>query len=466
MVVVERDKPQGLILWANQRARQCCIYPGMRYAMGLSLSGELRGGVVAKFEIDEAVRLIAERLWQFSPQIEPSDTEPGVVWLDASGLQFIFPSLETWAVRIRDCLREMGYSAIVAVGFSRFGSYATARASQKNRIFTTAEEEHAEVARVPLVRLHLEPRLIETLFKLGIETLGGFIALPAAGLVRRFGAEAGKLHGLARGEGWDPLSPTKLREPNEARRGLDYPENDSDRLLAVLALLLQSLLGELVEHHEQLAALRFTLKLDNGSEHQEEITPAAPTLAANDILALCRLRLETLNLDAGVVEVQALAVGVARSEQQDFLFAEMSALRFEAAEKALAKIRAEFGTESVVYAQLHDGHMPEARYSWEPLQHLGSPKPSPALIRPLVRRIYHPPIALPYREHREPDGWLVAGLAEGPVEEVIGPHHLNGGWWLGEVTREYYDVRTRSGRWLSIYYDRKRRRWFLQGETQ
>ena len=61
---------------------------------------------------------------------------------------------------------------------------------------------------------------------------------------------------------------------------------------------------------------------------------------------------------------------------------------------------------------------------------------------------------------------LVAGVADGPVEEVIGPHFINGGWWMRELTRAYYYVRTRSGRWLWIYHDQKRRRWYLQGEVQ
>ena len=54
----------------------------------------------------------------------------------------------------------------------------------------------------------------------------------------------------------------------------------------------------------------------------------------------------------------------------------------------------------------------------------------------------------------------------GPVEEVIGPHVVSGGWWIREISRDYYYVRTRSGRWLWIYNDRRRRRWFLQGEVE
>lgn len=466
VVVVDRDKPQGIILWANERAQASRILPGLRYAAGLSLSGELCGGAVAEMEIVEAVEQITQRLWRFSPRIEPSAREAGVFWLDASGLRFLFPSLTQWAESIRDDLRETKFHAVIAVGFSRFGSYAAARASRENLVFQSAAEERARVRQVPIARLGMNPTLTDTLLKLGIETLGGFMDLPPAGIVRRFGAEAGELHRLARGEGWEALNAADLREPVEAGMGLDYPENDTERLLAVLAVLLQNLLQELARRHEQLSLLRFTLLLDDGTEHNEEVSPAAPTLEANAILTLCRLRLETLSLDSGVVEVKALAVGMGRSEAQDTLFPETSALNLEAAERALAKIRAEFGNDAVLCARLHEGYLPEARYGWEPLQRLAHPRPTTPLVAPLIRRIYTPPIALPPREHREPDGWLVAGVADGPVEEVIGPHFINGGWWMREITRAYYYVRTRSGRWLWIYHDQKRRRWFLHGEVQ
>ena len=466
VVVVDRDKPQGIILWANRHARACRILPGLRYAAGLSLSRDLCGGVVAEAEVTAAMEQITQRLWSFSPRIEPAARETGVFWLDASGLRFLFPSLEAWAASIRDDLREAQFAAVVAVGFSRFGSYAAARANRKNILFETAAEERAQVRRISLARLEMNPALLDTLLKLGIETVGGFLDLPPAGIMRRFGAEAAALHNLARGDGWDALSPADLREPVEASMGLDYPENDTARLLAVLAVLLQSLLRELARHHEELVTLQFRLMLDNGGEHGEAISTAAPTLDAAQILTLCRLRLETLVLDSGVVEIHAVALGAGMREWQETLFPEASARTIKAAEGALAKIRAQYGNDAVVCAQVHEGYMPEARYSWEPLTRLSPSNPTAPLVPALVRRIYTPAIALPPREHREPDGWLVAGLASGPVEEVIGPHYINGGWWVREVTRSYYFVRTRSGLWLWIYHDHMRRRWFLHGEVQ
>lgn len=465
-VVVDKDKPQGLILWANRLARESRILPGMRYAAGLGLARELCGGVVATAEIHSAVAQITERLWSYSPRIEPAPREPGIFWLDATGLRFLFPALEGWAAQISRDLAEAGFHAVVAVGFSRFGSYATARASAANVLFESLEEERAAVRRVPLARLGLPPVLAATLLKLGIDTLGGFLDLPPAGIARRFGAEAAALHRFARGDGWEPLQPEAIREPVEICRELDHPETDTARLLALLDDLLPPLLATLARRHEQTARLHLHLRLDNNTEHTEALAPAAPTLDAPQLLTLCRLRLETVALPAGVVAITLRLEGTGRAEWQETLFPEVSAQRLEAAGRALAKLRAAFGGEAVLCARLHAGYLPEAQYGWERLEVIGTSCPAPSAVPLLVRRIYTPAVALPPRDSREPDGWLVAGIAEGPVEEVIGPHLITGGWWMREIARAYYYVRTRSGRWLWIYHDQKRRRWYLQGEVQ
>ncbi|NUM56140.1 MAG: DNA polymerase Y family protein [Candidatus Hydrogenedentes bacterium] len=466
VVVVDRDKPAGLIQWANEHAYARRIFPGMRYAAALSLSRDVRGGAVQDAEIADAVKLVTRRLWCFSPRIEPSPRERGVFWLDASGLRHIFPSFDAWAARICEDLREIDLHAIVAVGFSRFGSFAAARSSTRNKIFHSPGEERAYLHRVPIERIIADAPLRDTLFKLGVETLGAFIDLPAAGIRRRFGVEAYELHRFARGDGWDTLDPEPLLEPVERREPLDYPEDNCERLLFRFAGMLHAMLGELSARHESLKTLHFCLKLGDGAEPEGEVSPAVPTLDANPILVLLRLRLGALTLTASVMEIKARAIGVASSHQQLALFRENALRNVDAAHRAFAKVRAELGNDAVVCARLCEGQLPEAQYTWERLHTLPIPKPVQVASRQLVRLIYAPPVELPPSDRREPDGWLIAGIAEGPVEEVIGPQIVSGGWWTKEVSRAYFYVRTRSGRWLWIYHDHQRRRWYLQGEVQ
>lgn len=466
VAVVEREKPQGVILWVNRRARALGVAPGMRQAAGVSLAPGLRCAAAPAAALAPCVAALLERLWCFSPRVEASGETPGVFWLDASGLGLLYPSLADWAQGVREEVLSAGFRAVAAVGFSRFGAYAAARSSKENVVFTSAAQERAWVCGVPLGRLGLEANALERLEKLGIRTLGEFIALPEAGVVRRFGAAAGALHALGRGAGWEGPRPPAQREPVCAEAGIEHPETNLERLLCALSGLAQELLRALAERHEALASLSLTLTLDNGRMHEETLRPAAPTLDAHALLGLCRLRLAGLALDSGVTAVRAEAEGAAWRMAQERLPGMDAARNLAAAEAALARVRAALGNGAVLRARVLEGHLPEARHAWETLDRLAAPRPGPEAGRPLARRIFFRPIPLPPRERHEPDGWLIAGAADGPVEETAGPHLVCGGWWLREVSRAYYYVRTRSGRWLWIYHDRRRGRWFLQGEVQ
>jgi len=465
-VVVDRDQPLGLVLWANRLARTGRIVPGMRYAAALALTSALRGGVVPETEVVAAQTALLLRLWCFSPRIEPSPREPGIFWLDATGLRHLYPSLDGWAANIEADLRSAGFRALVAVGFSRFGAYAAAKAAVRTLVFHAPDEEHDHLARVSIERLGIDPALRDTLLELGVATLGEFAALPPDSIRQRLGAEADELHRLARGSGWMPLAPSPPLEPIEHAESFDSPEGDLDRLLGRIAHLLDLVLADLSARHEALAALRLHLRLDDHRQWHEDLSPAAPTREARQILQLLRLRLETRPLSAGVDTIKLCASGIREAQRQLDLFHEAPQGTLDSAQRAFANLRAKFGNHTVMAAQLHEGHLPEAQYAWEPLGRLASPRPAALATRPLARRIHTPPIELPSRDRHEPDGWLIAGVSEGPVEEVIGPQLVSGGWWTREISRAYYYVRTRSGRWLWIYHDTARRRWFLQGEVQ
>ena len=138
----------------------------------------------------------------------------------------------------------------------------------------------------------------------------------------------------------------------------------------------------------------------------------------------------------------------------------------EAANRALARLRAEFGDQSVVCAKLNDGHLPEARFIWEPLHRIQVPKPNASTVKTLIRRICTKPEPVegtPLRSHE--DGWLL-GAKYGAVDKLAGPYILSGGWWNREIQREYYYAETRNGDLLWLYYDRIRRKWFLQGAVE
>lgn len=472
--VVDRDKPQGLLLWINERARQSGILPGMRYAAALALDPELRASIVPESEIAAAVDGLTQRLWSFTPRVEPSEAEPGVFWLDATGLQRLYASPRDWAVRIKIDLASAGYAASIAVGFTRFGSYAAARtapavARDGIRVFRSPDEEAAASREVPIARLGFDAKLRDALHRLGIERLGQFLDLPVEGLRRRFGKVAYDLYCQARGDDAAALDPVLPTEPLEARVILDHPESQLDRIATQLSAMLAPLLQTLAGRHQGLSHLAVALRLDDGSTADESLEPAEPTQDRAQIESLLRLRLGRVQLGSGVTELALAVRGVSTKRQQLDLFATRSR-DLAAARRALARIRAEHGDDAVRRAYLHEGQLPEHCFSWERFERLEPPRArdlagTSSGGRPLVRRFFPSPIALPSRARHEPDGWLF-DVADGPIEETLGPFVVHAGWWLREVVRHYYYVRTSSGRWLWIFLDRQQRRWFLQGEVE
>jgi protein ImuB len=467
--VVAEDKPQGLILWVNERAKQQGVLPGLRYAAALSLATGLHAGEVKSIEVQKAIRELTRRLIHFTPEVEPASEEPGVFWLNGMGLKFLYPSFTQWARALHVDITAQKFQVSVVAGFTRFGTYAVAKVKKGITIFNDPAQERQAAHEVPLHRLDLDADFRDTLFKLGIKTVGALLSLPPVGLRERFGPKAYYLHRMAAGDLWTPLNPYQPKEPVRQHRILDDPENDTTRLLFLIKQLLHPMLAALAARAQALAALWLFFLVDKSGWLKEQIRPAVPTLDSNQIVDLVRLRLESLKFSAGITEIALEAEACAATVEQLRLFSEGPKRDLDAANRALARLRAEFGDDAVVQAKLKDGHLPEARFAWEPLSRVKLPRndlnnlnsPTPKV---LVRRIMAKPVPLPGVPRRtHEDGWLILGHKYGSVDKLSGPYVFSGGWWNKEIQRDYYFAETRRGTIAWVYYDRVRRRWFLQG---
>ncbi len=328
-------------------------------------------------------------------------------------------------------------------------------------------EERAAARRVPLDRLSIAPAARDALEKLGVTSVGQFAELPVEGIERRFGPEVHRLHRLASGGVGVPLQPEPPSPPAMQRQILDHPETDVPRLMVVIERLLQPLLQTLATRSRALMEIRVGFRFERLGDHIENIRPAAPTLDAKQLLELIRLRLQAVRrLPDGVEEVVLVARETGATSKQLELFARKPKRDPAAAGRALARVRADLGDDAVVRARLREGHLPEGSFSWESLDALADAVPREVDTGKLVRRIHARPIPLPPRPRQEPDGWMLRGLQQGPVVRVTGPYVISGGWWNRPVHREYHFAETQKGELLWVYYDRSRRRWFLQGRVE
>jgi protein ImuB len=470
VVVIDEDRPQGTVLWACERARAAGVLRGQRYAHALGLHRALRARVVPPEQIEAAITELRSVLHALSPRVEPSD-EPGTFWLDGEGLERIYPG-QTWGLEIQRAITGLSLRGAVVVGFSRFATYAIARATKTGITWLRSDaDERTAASAVPLARLDVDPKLRDSLARLGVLTVGQMVRLPGGGILERFGREAFRLYQLAAGERWDPLVPLAPPEAPDEHVVLDDDEHDVERLVFFLKGAIDRLLDRLADRGRALTALHVELTLRHAVGDTELradcIKPATPTLDGRALLGLVHLRLTGMPPVAPVNAARVWADDVAASREQLAMFAAKPRRDLRAASEAIARVRAELGDDAVVRAVLRDGHLPEASFGWERLAEVVPARPEPRQVRPLVRRLHARPQLLPpqARQVRD-DGWLLSGLEHGAVVRIVGPYVVSGGWWAHELHREYHFAELRRGDCLWVYYDRNRRRWFCHGAVE
>lgn len=481
VVVIDHDRPLGQVMWACERARAAGVLVGQRYGHALSRCPGLQARVVATAVIDAAVGELRAALQVLSPHVEVG--EPGTFWLDGRGLSRVFVDRgaalpgTAWSVALSAVLARLVLRGAVVVGFSRFATYAIARAQQLGAlVFASDAEERRAAASVPLARLDLDAKLRDALLRLGIARVGELVRLPAGGILERFGRDAYQLYQLAAGERWDPLVPVAPPEAPDECVTLDDDITDIEQLMFVLRPALDRLLARLATHGRALTALHLELALRHAVGNLEAradcIRAAAPTLDARALLRLAHLRLSATPPAAPVHALRLWADDTAATREQLALFAAHPRRCLRAANEALARLRAELGDAAVQRAVLRDGHLPEATFAWESLPHLlaaaprALPEPAPPLI--LTRRMLPSPRALPPQVHpKHDDGWLLSGPQHGSVSHITGPYILSGGWWSPhELHREYHFAELTPGNYLWVFYDRPRTRWVWQATVE
>ena len=456
LVVVAADRANAEVLLADARAKALGITVGMRHGTARSLAPELRSGVVTDELTTRATTELLARLTERSPRVEP--VEPGVFFLDPSGLEGLYGSLAAWADAVYGDLAESGYRATVLVGFGRYRTKALASRMKREGALVLPDPatEESAAKKLPLAAFDASPELVRDLAKLGIRRVSELLRLPPLELAMRFGPDALALHARASDSSAIPLTPATLGEPVQETIEVEPPDSDVERLLFAMKSALDRIARVLRQRSEAVARLALTLTLDRGTKHEETLEPAAPTLETPLLVELLRLRLSRVVLPSPVVFVLLVAEGVRVDARQLSLLEAKPMRDVEAAARAFARLRAAFGPECVARIELRDAHLPEARFAYANATSIRLPHDvETSEETPLVRRLLARPRAL---EGERP----LDALA---IERIHGPYRIEGGWWAREVSRDYYYAETARGTVLFLYRDARRAKWFLHGEV-
>ncbi len=462
VALVDDEGPNGRITHLNAFAKKNRLRIGMRQTVARDLLPNLHTAVLLPEQTSEVSRELISALQTFSPRVEALD-RAGAFQLDPEGLRRLYGGYRNWAISIHRYLRARHWRNSVTVGFHRQRALAVSMAQSGVYISKSVEEEIERSNKTLLREFDLPGDLCESLGALGIETLGDFLAVPGGELLSRFGTRASTLHDSFSEDMQLPIQPHAFEEPARIAFQVEPPDRDQSRLLFAVKGALHSLLHQVRARGESIQALELSLHLERAPLHQEQIEPASPTLDLMLLLELIRLRLGERSLQGAVEEVEIVAKTVRSQAEQVALPGHQARRDMRAAHRALDRVRAAYGEQSVTRARLREAHLPEASFRWEPIQQARMGEQAAiGPISSMVRRVFARPKPLPPRIPEEPEAG--PSLAkEHSIEHMYGPYRVSGGWWKRLVERDYYYAETDQGDLLWLFYDRPRRRWFLHG---
>lgn len=459
LAVIDRDDAAATILFADEQAMKLGIHPGLRYATAVTLSPGLHAAPVHPRQVEAAHRNIMRRLQEFSPGVEALEESPGAYYLDIRGMRHIAPDLAAWALDMQsDLSRHERLQINVATGYTRFGVLTAVRKETRPMsvtIFSSESQERHAALQTPLNRLVLPSRALREIEKLEVHTVKDLRRLPEAELGARFSEELLELARKSRDSRGDVhAAPASL--PYRASAAFQPAQGDVEQLLTAILHLCRPLMHRMRRQFLGVRSIRLDITTDLGETAKESVRAASPTLDETALARVLRLRLDSLKLNHGVTSLDIRLIPAPLPDPQRALdagFAE-TARKMDAANQALAQIRAEFGNESALRARCVDSHLPRESFAWEPFGRMRPPSLRDERGPCLIRRIHD----LPKR---------VSTPRRATLKRVFGPYALSGYWWREIPAREtHYYVETERGAALWLYYDDIARQWHEQGSVQ
>jgi protein ImuB len=390
---------------------------------------------------------VSYRLGSAAPPEQIVEAAP-LLWLELSASRALFGEPEALLHTIAADLTRLGYSHVCALAPSPTAAALLTLLSEQ-RVVHTRAQLRARLERLPLALLELPAAILTALRSAGLRSIGEVLALPAAGLARRFGPEVGVYLGRLSAQISDPRPAWHLPPRYRARCEFGQELHETGRLLFSLQRLLLEFQGYL--RARDCAVQRFTLELEHADHAPTRLTIglSAPTRAAAQFLLLSRERLHDLVLSA---PVRALSVSA-----EEFTAAAIGQLdgfssapqQLDEVGQLLDRLRARLGESAVQSLRPQADHRPERAWRASPVQ--------PVRLSAASDRGAHDAPLRPCALLSSP-----RPLPAAP-QLLSGPERIESGWWDGaEVLRDYYLAQVQGARaW--VFQDLSQGGWYLHG---
>lgn len=398
------------------------------------------------------LRLFAQMCYRFTARVslEPPGNRQVAsgLLLEAGGSLRLFGSMPAWQSRVAALCHDLGHAAVLRAAATPCAALALARAGA------------SRLPEVPLMHTALAEKEVESLFNMGIRTLGPLLQLPEAELGQRFGP--GLVDYLRRLTGTAP-DPRRCIEPQPmfaSCLNLLDPITDKGALLFPMQRLLSELEHWLIGR--QLGADRLLWHFAPHDAASRVTMPVRFTAARQrkaQFIEIVKLALNRIELPANVLEI-----GLRAKSLQPWASASRTLFETPPGNTTGHSPQADnTSTELVDRFAAHLGeagcsgiattgqHVPE--WAWQRCRG-GESGDRPGEPGQADRPLWF--FASPRRIERR------------AFEILSGPERLQTGWWAcagGEAEschRDYYVIRCGNGAcgWAFVGHDGH---WFLQG---
>jgi len=422
LAMITGGAQRRLLQAVNVPARQRGLRPGMTLTAAQALVRDFIRVEYDTLEIERSERLLAAWAYRFSSHV--SLFYPRALLLEVESSLALFGPWPRFEARLRQELTDLGFRHRIVVAPNPVA--ARVLANVHDGLVVDEQSLLETLMPLSLERLGLPRDAARSCQRMGIRTLRQLLALPRAGLAKRFTAEV--LLQLDRLLGQQPIALDYFLPPErfEQRLEFNFDVESNQALLFPLRRLCADLAAFL--HGRDCGVERFVLHMEHRSaaDSRLDVGLLSPERESERLFELARARLERLQIPSATQALRLVA------EDLPVFVPERRELFDDRPQRSLVwqqlreRLRARLGEEAVLALHARDDHRPE--HAWRLATENGSGSHASVAQRP---------------------GWLLPQakqLKENEVRIVGGPERIESGWWdADDIRRDYFLIETRSG---------------------
>ncbi len=509
IALIESTATRQMVIGASEEAADHAIRAGMTLAEARALCPDL---TPAPYEPDRdarALEALGKWMMRFSPIVESRGGRPCHLFIDVTGCERLYGTLQTLIARVANALHSLHLTTRLAIAPTPGAAWAIAFAGQNHSIIASDQLPQI-LAPLSARALRIDEELAQSLRHLGLETIGQLLKLPRDLLPARFGPQLLLRLDQLLDRAPEPLISLLHEEPIHAGMDFEGVIESLETIWAVFQDLLRLIILQLRKRGVGARRLDARFIRPHAQPLEKTILLSRPSRDANNLFNLLRCAIEEVQLNGLKIQgkgrkkrmISALSTqhsSLPEFSPDGFIGLHLSVPLFEeitddqialmnqdhhAGEIELThlieRLQVRLGPEAITCPQLVESYIPEHAWtgnnttSESPKEKTKKPKKKveeEKFSAPISRPLQLLPMPVELRVIVSPsndcEGRPIAFNHKGNLHHVShasGPERIAGQWWdAHNKTRDYFDVEDPEGNRFWMFRVTQTGKWYLHG---